>query len=56
MLGRAFGDRVLDTEAPGTWENPYALPGAAGDALAAIGSLSLVVFGIAGADRDRRGW
>jgi hypothetical protein len=46
IVGRALGDRELDTEAPGTWENPYALPGAAGDALAALASASLLVYGL----------
>jgi hypothetical protein len=46
ILGRALGDRVLDTEAPGTWENPYALPGAAGDVMAAIASVSVVFYGV----------
>ena len=46
ILGRAFGDRVLDTEAPGTWHNPYALPGEAGDVLAAIASASPVFYGV----------
>ena len=46
ILGRAFGDRVLDTEAAGTWPNPYALPGVAGDVMAAIASASVVVYGV----------
>jgi hypothetical protein len=54
LLGKALGDRVLDTEAPGTVRNPFALPGAAGDAAAAIGSAfgglyaAAVVIGLAG--------
>ena len=47
LLGRMFGDRVLDTEAPGTWHNPYALPGAAGDAAAAIAAASGALYGVA---------
>jgi hypothetical protein len=46
ILARAFGDRVLDTEAPGTWQNPYALPGVAGDVLAKIASASLLIYGV----------
>jgi hypothetical protein len=46
VLGRALGDRVLETEAPGTWPNPYALPGVAGDVMAAIASLSVLVYGV----------
>jgi hypothetical protein len=34
LLGKALGRRVLETKAPGTVHNPYALPGAAGDAAA----------------------
>jgi hypothetical protein len=34
LLGRAFGDRVLDTEFPRETANPYALPGVAGDVMA----------------------
>ena len=45
ILGRALGDRVLDTEAPGTVHNPYALPGAAGDAAAAIATASVALYG-----------
>jgi hypothetical protein len=53
VLGRALGDRVLETEAPGTVQNPYALPGAAGDALAAVASSGVlyvvaVAIGFAG--------
>ena len=47
LLGRMFGDRVLDTEAAGTWHNPYALRGAAGDAAAAIAAASGALYGIA---------
>jgi hypothetical protein len=46
IVGRALGDRVLDTEAPGTWPNPYALPGVAGDVMAGIASVSVVFYGI----------
>ena len=46
IAGRALGDRVLDTEAPGTWENPYALPGVAGDVMADIASVSVVFYGV----------
>jgi hypothetical protein len=45
ILGRALGDRVLDTEAPGTVHNPYALPGVAGDAAAAIATVSVALYG-----------
>ncbi len=37
---------MLDTEAAGTWPNPYALPGVAGDVMAAIASASVVVYGV----------
>ena len=47
LLARMFGDRVLDTEAQGTWQNPYALPGAAGDAAAAIASAGGAFYAIA---------
>jgi len=46
ILGRALGDRELETEAPGTWQNPYALPGTAGDVLAGIASVSVLVYGV----------
>jgi hypothetical protein len=46
ILGRALGDRELETEAPGTWPNPYALPGAAGDLMAGIASTSAVFYGV----------
>ena len=46
IVGRALGDRVLETEAPGTWENPYALPGVAGDVMAGIASVSVVFYGV----------
>jgi hypothetical protein len=46
ILGRALGDRELETEAPGTWPNPYALPGAAGDVFAGIASVSVLVYGV----------
>jgi hypothetical protein len=36
IFARGFGHHVLDTSAPGTFHNPYALPGAAGDVLAAL--------------------
>ena len=36
---------MLDTEAPGTVPNPYALPGVAGDAAAALASTGLVFYG-----------
>ena len=39
VLGRAFGDRLLETEAATDVHNPYALPGAAGDAAAAVASM-----------------
>ena len=45
VAGRALGDRVLETEAPGTVPNPYALPGVAGDAAAALASAGLVLYG-----------
>jgi hypothetical protein len=36
VLTRAFGVHELDTSAPGHHDNPFALPGAAGDALGAL--------------------
>jgi hypothetical protein len=36
VLSRAFGVHELDTSAPGHHDNPFALPGAAGDALGAL--------------------
>jgi hypothetical protein len=36
VLTRAFGAHELDTSAPGHHANPFALPGAAGDALGAL--------------------
>jgi hypothetical protein len=36
VLTRAFGAHELDTSAPGHHDNPFALPGAAGDALGAL--------------------
>jgi hypothetical protein len=36
VLSRAFGAHELDTSAPGHHDNPFALPGAAGDALGAL--------------------
>jgi hypothetical protein len=45
IAGRALGDRVLETEAPGTVPNPYALPGVAGDAAAALASAGLTLYG-----------
>jgi hypothetical protein len=36
VLTRAFGDHELDTSAPGHHDNPFALPGAAGDVLGAL--------------------
>ena len=57
LLARMFGDRVLDTEAPGTWQNPYASPGEAGDAAAAIASAggAFYVLGVlTGLARRRR--
>ena len=47
VLGRAFGDRLLDTEAPGKNPNPYALPGVAGDVLAAVASANGALIAIA---------
>ena len=44
-LAYALGDRILDTSAPGTVQNPYALPGAAGDLaanVAPVAELALV--------------
>jgi hypothetical protein len=46
VVGRALGDHVLETEAPGAWDNPYALPGVAGDVMAGIASVSLVFYGV----------
>jgi len=45
IAGRALGDRVLETEAPGTVPNPYALPGVAGDAAAALASAGVAFYG-----------
>ena len=36
VLSRAFGAHELDTSAPGYHDNPFALPGAAGDLLGAL--------------------
>jgi hypothetical protein len=36
VLTRAFGAHELDTSAPGQHDNPFALPGAAGDVLGAL--------------------
>src|SRR4051812_49352086 len=36
VLTRAFGAHELDTSAPGHHDNPFALPGAVGDALGAL--------------------
>jgi hypothetical protein len=36
VLAKMLGDHVLDTSAPGTHVNPFALPGAAGDLLGAL--------------------
>jgi hypothetical protein len=47
ILTKAFGDRVLDTSAPGTHHNPFALPGAAGDLLASLVGATEVVYGLA---------
>ena len=43
-LGTAFGDRTLDTAARMTVENPYALPGVAGDVAAQVASLAGVLY------------
>ena len=47
IVAKAFGDRVLDTSAPGTHANPYALPGAAGDLLAALVEPAQVLYALA---------
>ena len=47
IVAKAFGDRVLDTSAPGTHANPYALPGAAGDVLAALVEPAQVLYALA---------
>jgi hypothetical protein len=39
-LAYALGDRILDTAAPGSVPNPYALPGAAGDLAASVAPLA----------------
>jgi len=44
LLGTAFGDRTLETAAPVTVANPYALPGVAGDVAAEIASLTGVCY------------
>ncbi len=36
VVAKAFGDHVLDTSAPGTHLNPFALPGPAGELLGAL--------------------
>ena len=43
-LGRALGDRPLDTAAAVDPLNPYALPGAAGDAAAEVAALAELAF------------
>ena len=40
LLGKALGDRILDTAAAQTVRNPFALPGFGGDAAARIASLT----------------
>jgi hypothetical protein len=44
VLGRALGERTLDTEAPGTVANPYALPGVAGEVAADVASFGWVLY------------
>jgi hypothetical protein len=43
-LGSAFGDRTLETASTVEVENPYALPGVAGDIAAEIASLAGVLY------------
>jgi hypothetical protein len=47
IVTKAFGDRVLDTSAPGTHPNPFALPGAAGDLLASLVGAAEVTYALA---------
>jgi hypothetical protein len=44
ILAKACGDRMLDTSVPRTVPNPYALPGAAGDLLAALAVPAQVAY------------
>jgi hypothetical protein len=44
LLGTAFGDRTLETAAPVSVANPYALPGVAGDLAAQIASMAGVFY------------
>jgi hypothetical protein len=44
MVADALGDRILDTSAPGTVPNPYALPGAAGDLAASVAPIAELAF------------
>jgi hypothetical protein len=45
VLTRAFGTHELDTSAPGHHDNPFALPGAAGDTLGALLVPATVAYG-----------
>ena len=47
VLARAFGAHELDTSAPGHHANPFALPGAAGDALGALIGPASIAYALA---------
>jgi hypothetical protein len=47
VLARAFGAHELDTSAPGHHPNPFALPGAAGDALGALIGPASIAYALA---------
>jgi hypothetical protein len=47
LVTTAFGDHVLDTSAPGTHHNPFALPGAAGDLLAGLVGVTEALYALA---------
>ena len=51
LAGRMFGDRILDTEFEPDPPNPHALPGAAGDVLAAVASASGALYAVAAITR-----
>jgi hypothetical protein len=47
LVTTALGDHVLDTSAPGTHHNPFALPGAAGDLLAGLVGVTEALYALA---------
>jgi hypothetical protein len=47
VVSTALGDHDLDTSAPGTHHNPFALPGAAGDLLASLVGVTEVLYALA---------